>query len=514
MITRCQKFLEIVLFSIDLSIKYENEEEEPINIINEDMLSLLEIFVKILNIFHDVNENYSIVNYKVFYNDGISKSLNIKREFINYLNNEKIKQRQKKEEEKEKRKKEDEKAKQEKNNDNKINDKEEEEEKEDEESYKKHYNLKFSLFDYMWIFDPAAKNDIIRLFLMEQQRNIFFKTLDNSRKGIDLNFFINRVEFNLKLKIRRDHIIEDTLNELSKPNVNLWRELKVKFVGEQDINKDGDNKEFFRLFIRQIFDPKYGMFSYNKKTSLYWFNHYSFEPKIKYELIGKIIGLAINNYTILDVKLPIVVYKKLLGIKPNLDDMKECDPELYHTLNNLINNKEENLKEEVNKNFSIIDDKLGEKIVIPLKPNGENILVGINNKDECVDLYIDWFFNKSIEEYFNSFEKGFFCAFNRNLTKFLKPDEVELIICGTELLDFNELKKACQYKEYTKDSETIKYFWEILLDFNEEEKKKFLSFVTGCVRAPYCGLGALHISVSNGGTDLKKLPSTNSPLII
>lgn len=103
MITRCQKFLEIVLFSIDLSIKCENEEEEPLNIIDEDMLSLLEIFVKILNIFHDVNENYSIVNYKVFYNDGISKSLNTKREFINYLNNEKIKQRQKKEEKKKKR---------------------------------------------------------------------------------------------------------------------------------------------------------------------------------------------------------------------------------------------------------------------------------------------------------------------------------------------------------------------------------------------------------------------------
>ena len=137
-------------------------------------------------------------------------------------------------------------------------------------------------------------------------------------------------------------------------------------------------------------------------------------------------------------------------------------------------------------------------------------MIDINNKDEYVDLYIDWYFNKSIEEYFNSFEKGFFCAFNRNLTKFLKPDELELIIRGKELLDFNELKKACQYKDYTKDSETIKYFWEILLDFNEEEKKKFLSFVTGCVRAPIYGLGFLPITVSNGGNDLKKLPSANS----
>ena len=521
MIMRCHNFLALVLFSIDQSVPPENEEdEETVNIIDEDMLKILEIFVPALNIFHEVNENYSIVNYKVFYNDGISKSLNIKREFYNYLNNEKIKKRQKKEQEKAKekekgKKEEDEKDKQEKNNDNIIiMDEDKDEEKEDEKLDKKNDKLKFTLFDYMWIFNPAAKNDIIRLFNMEQQKNMFFKMIDDSRRERDdlgfLDIFLNRNKFNLMLNIRRDHLIEDTLNELSKPNVNLQSELKVKFSGEQGVDEGGVRKEFFILLIRQIFDPNYGMFSYNKKTRLYWFNHYSFEPKIKYELIGKIFGLAIYNNTILDVKLPIVVYKKLLGIKPNLDDMKECDPELYHTLNYLVNNNDPNLKEELDTNFTVIDDKFGEKLVIPLKPNGENILIDINNKNEYVELYLDWYFNKSIQEYFNSFEKGFYCVFNRNLSKVLTPDELELIICGTQILDFNELKKACQYEEYTKDSETIKYFWEILLDFNEEEKKKFLSFVTGCDRAPIDGLGSLQITISNGGTDTKQLPSAHT----
>ena len=87
---------------------------------------------------------------------------------------------------------------------------------------------------------------------------------------------------------------------------------------------------------------------------------------------------------------------------------------------------------------------------------------------------------------------------------------MELIICGTQFLDFNELKNACQYEEYEKDSETIKYFWEIVLKFNEEEKKKFLSFVTGCDRAPIDGLGSLPITISNGGTDINQLPSAHT----
>ena len=43
----------------------------------------------------------------------------------------------------------------------------------------------------------------------------------------------------------------------------------------------------------------------------------------------------------------------------------------------------------------------------------------------------------------------------------------------------------------------------MIFDFNEEEKKKFLSFVTGCDRAPIDGLGSLPITVTNGGSDLK-----------
>ena len=66
--------------------------------------------------------------------------------------------------------------------------------------------------------------------------------------------------------------------------------------------------------------------------------------------------------------------------------MKECDQELYQTLNYLKSNNDANLKEEIDSNFTVIDDKFGEKLVIPLKENGENIMIDNTNKDEYVDL--------------------------------------------------------------------------------------------------------------------------------
>ena len=491
LILRCHNFLSIILFSID---QYSVIDEEETSFIDPDVYSLFQTFVMSFGVIHDINEYFSILDYKTFYNGGISKHLNLRRDFRVYINNEKIRRRKRKQEKKlkpiESNSNEKEINKIDVSDD--ISDEEDLEEKEKDKNKKdnKEDKIEFTMFDHMWLFNTSAKNEIIKLFNIRKQRAGF--------------------KLNLTLNIRRDHIIEDTLNEIANPELNLQSKLRIKFKGEQGVDQGGVSKEFFILLIRQIFDPNYGMFNYNTKTRLYWFNHYSFEPIIKYELIGTIFGLAIYNNTILDVKLPISVYKKLLGIKPSFSDLKECDEELYNNLNYILTQDNPKLEEELDTNFTVVDDKFGEKIIIPLKPDGEKTMINNTNKEEYVKLYTDWFFNKSIEEYFKSFEKGFYKIFHKSLIKILTPEELELIICGTQYLDFYELKRACQYEDFDQNSESIKYFWEILLDFNEEEKKKFLSFVTGCDRAPIDGLGSLKITVSNGGSDLNQLPTAHT----
>ena len=499
-IISCQNFLIVILFSGEA--KENKIFGVPSRTLDKDSSNLIEIFVTNLDLFYKINKYYGIIDYTNFYNDGISKKINFKFEFITYLSNEKI--RKKKEKSEKEDKKEDIK-KEESNEDMDI-----ENEEEDEimnqliQKGKKEMKIRFCFLDYMWLFNPAAKNEIIILFNENKKRKEFIKSLHNAP------LLVSAKDVFLTITIRRNNLIEDALNELSKNDIKLQNPIKVKFIGEQGVDEDGVRKEFFLLFIRQIFDPNYGMFNYNEKTSIYWFNHYTFEPKIKYELIGIIFGLAIYNNIILDVKFPLTIYRKLLGIKPELEDMKECDPELYKNLKYLKDTKDANLKENLDTDFTVVDDKFGEKVVINLKPDGDKIQVDINNKDEYIDLYLDWYFNISIKDVFASFERWFYRVFDRDLSKILNPEELELIICGTQILDFNELRRVCKYEEYTKDSQTIKDFWDVLLTFNEDEKKKFLSFVTGCDRAPIDGLGSLPITISNGGTDKEQLPSAHT----
>ena len=471
--------LTIILYSIG----YPNSEEKnDIKQIDPKMVCLLEKFVLTFNIFHSINEKYNIIDYKCFYSDSLSKHLNLEREFQIFLSNER-----------------------------KIKAKENNEEQNEDEN--ENYKLEFTLFNHTWLFDPSAKYDIINLFNENKQiqkvSSVNYNALSEFEQFLYLGELLNSRDIFFVLNIRRKNIIEDTLNEVSKYPDKLQYPLKVVFIDEEGEDEGGVRKEFFMLVTRKLFDANYGMFTYNEKTRLFWFNLNSFEAKIKYELIGIVLGLALFNGVILDIKFPIAIYKKLLGIEPGLNDLKEYDPELYNSLKFLINTNDKNLEENLDSNFTVSIDKFGEKVVIPLKPNGENIMINYENKNEYVDLYLNWFFNESIKEYYDSFEKGFYKVFDRKLSKILSPQELELIICGTQNLNFKELQNAVRYEDYEKNSITIQYLWEILMEFSEEEKKKFLFFVTGCERAPIDGLGSLPFEISRNA-NIDELPSAHT----
>jgi len=86
----------------------------------------------------------------------------------------------------------------------------------------------------------------------------------------------------------------------------------VKFEGEQGVDEGGVKKEFFQLITRQLLTPDYGMFTTKADDRVLWFNMTSIEAPLNFELAGMLLGLSIYNAVNLDVKFPIVVYKKLL----------------------------------------------------------------------------------------------------------------------------------------------------------------------------------------------------------
>ncbi|XP_052324230.1 ubiquitin-protein ligase E3A-like isoform X6 [Oncorhynchus keta] len=320
----------------------------------------------------------------------------------------------------------------------------------------------------------------------------------------------------LRLKVRRDHIIDDALVRLEmiamENPADLRKQLFVEFEGEQGVDEGGVSKEFFQLVLEEMFNPDIGMFTYDESTKLFWYNPSSLENEAQFTLIGIVLGLAIYNNCILDVHFPMVVYRKLMGKKGTYLDLTDSHPVLYQSLRELLD-YEGDVEEDMMITFQISQtDLFGDPMTYDLKENGDKIPVNADNRKEFVSLYSDYILNKSVERQFKAFRRGFQMVTNESPLKCLfRPEEVELLICGSRNLDFQALEETTEYDGgYSKDCRIIKDFWETVHSFGEEDKRLFLQFTTGTDRAPVGGLGKLKMIIAKNGPDTDRLPTSHT----
>lgn len=86
-----------------------------------------------------------------------------------------------------------------------------------------------------------------------------------------------------------------------------------------------------------------------------------------------------------------------------------------------------------------------------------------------------------------------------------------MIVCGEQDLDFGQLRRNAHYEGFAEDTDYIEGFWNVLLQFDSSEKKRFLSFVTGSDLAPVGGLQELQLVIQrNGGEPTERLPTAHT----
>ncbi|NWI84833.1 HERC4 ligase, partial [Pitta sordida] len=309
----------------------------------------------------------------------------------------------------------------------------------------------------------------------------------------------------LILMVRRDNIVGDAVEVLRKTkNVDYKKPLKVIFVGEEAVDAGGVRKEFFLLIMRELLDPKYGMFRYYEESRLIWFSDKTFEDSDLFHLIGVVCGLAIYNFTIVDLHFPLALYKKLLNKKPSLDDLKELMPDVGRGMQQLLEYPEDDIEEAFCLNFTITVENFGTTEIKELVPKGADIPVVKQNRQDFVDAYVDYIFNASVASLYSAFHEGFHKVCGGKVLQLFQPSELQAMVIGNTNYDWKELEKNTEYKgEYWADHPTIKIFWEVFHELPLEKKKQFLLFLTGSDRIPILGMKCLKLVIqpTGGGED-------------
>ncbi|XP_067657511.1 probable E3 ubiquitin-protein ligase HECTD2 isoform X1 [Haliotis asinina] len=378
----------------------------------------------------------------------------------------------------------------------------------------------FSFCQYPFILSIAAKRTILQKDSEQQmiimaRKSLVAKVQRRQLPDIGMLF--------LNLTVRRSHLVSDSLNEIARKHHDLKKKLKVTFAGEPGLDMGGLTKEWFLLLIRQIFQPEYGMFNYDKTAGVYWFSAMPCENYQEFNLVGVLMGLAVYNSINLDIRFPPCCYKKLLSpaVVPfsnpratvgvatvTLDDLMHVKPAVAKGLKDLLE-YEEDVEEDFCLTFEVSNSEYGSMKTVLLKPNGDNIPVTKENRKEYVQLYVEFILNKSVYPQFQAFYHGFHSVCASNALIMLRPEEVEMLVCGSPTINISDLKKVTVYEGYSPQDQTIRYFWDMVTSMPMELQKKLLLFATGSDRIPIGGTQEMQFKISRiSGTDLLPMAHT------
>lgn len=213
----------------------------------------------------------------------------------------------------------------------------------------------------------------------------------------------------LSLNVRRDHVFMDSFPKLFYKSADeiKYGKINVRFTGEEGVDAGGVSREWFQVLSRQMFNPDYALFIpvasdrttfHPNKLSKVNDEHLRF-----FKFIGRMIGKALYEGRALDCHFSRAVYKRILGKTVSIKDMETLDLDYYKSLIWMLEN---DITDIITETFSLETDDFGVRQVVDLKPNGRQIAVTEDNKQEYVQLVVEYRLTGSVQEQLEQFLIG------------------------------------------------------------------------------------------------------------
>ncbi|XP_035268225.1 probable E3 ubiquitin-protein ligase HERC4 [Anguilla anguilla] len=290
------------------------------------------------------------------------------------------------------------------------------------------------------------------------------------------------------LCVNRKSLLTDTFQQLRNNDRDFLWPLQVKFENEDGIDEGGSPQEFFTLVAREILSLEPKMLELLEDSRLVWFMPEGHRDHDAHSLLGVLCGMALYNQCIVNFNFPLALFKKMLGFMPTLEDLKELSPIEARNLQGVLDADEDDLE------LMYLDfTARGHEVV----PDGREISVTKSNRQQYVEKYVDFIFNKSVEKQFFDFLGGFSQGCPNELWKMFLPEELMALLSGNVDYVWEELEKNAIYKGYMPTDINIKNFWTVFFELSEEKKKNFLSYTTASNRLPMGGLAKMKITIVN-----------------
>ncbi|GMR36477.1 hypothetical protein PMAYCL1PPCAC_06672, partial [Pristionchus mayeri] len=329
----------------------------------------------------------------------------------------------------------------------------------------------------------------------------------------------------IDVSVRRTHLYEDALNDLSRQNSSSLRlPLRVSmknWVGMSEAGIDGGGifREFLTEVVKEALDINRGLFTQTKDHLLYpnplaplifpdFREHFFF--------IGRLLGKALYESQLLDVRLAPFFLASLFANDGSRDvdivQMRGVDPIIYNNLLELRDMDSSKI-ESLDLDFSVIVDELGRTRRVDLIPNGSTIRVNGSNRNKYIQKFVNFFLHDRLSSMLESLRDGVSDVVDHRWLAIFSSRELALLVCGEEGdIDVEDLLRHTHiHVPRGVQQEDVDLYMvqleSILSSFSSEDRRAFVKFVTGCPRPP---LGGFSLLVPNIGIQL--LPNVEGRL--
>eukprot|EP00602_Paraphysomonas_sp_CaronLab_P008588 CAMPEP_0185034298 /NCGR_PEP_ID=MMETSP1103-20130426/24045_1 /TAXON_ID=36769 /ORGANISM="Paraphysomonas bandaiensis, Strain Caron Lab Isolate" /LENGTH=626 /DNA_ID=CAMNT_0027570905 /DNA_START=570 /DNA_END=2450 /DNA_ORIENTATION=+ len=314
----------------------------------------------------------------------------------------------------------------------------------------------------------------------------------------------------IRIEVTRNNLLQDSYDQfmaLSANGTELHRWMRIHFIGESGIDAGGLEREWFLLCTQALFESSTGLFTcssggdalagtyhINPVSHLARSNHLGY-----YHFAGRLLSKAVMEQQTIPAMLSLPLRKQILGIPITFSDLEFVDVDLYRNLTWLRDIPEG--VESLGLVFAVDYQYNGYSSTFELKPGGADIPVTDDNKQEFLELRLRHRMLDSIKPQLEMLLKGFYEVLPPELVAVFDYQELELLMCGLPTLDLDDWMRHTEYMgEFSRlgpRHRVIKWFWEVVASFSDEERVRLLQFTTGCSRLPAQGFKALQSNDGN-----------------
>ncbi|XP_051556154.1 E3 ubiquitin-protein ligase HECTD3-like isoform X3 [Myxocyprinus asiaticus] len=203
----------------------------------------------------------------------------------------------------------------------------------------------------------------------------------------------------------------------------------------------------------------------------------------KFEWIGQLMGAALRGKDFLVLALPGLVWKQLIG---EAVSWSKDFPAVDSVLVKLLEAMEHMDKETFDFKFGqelVYTTPLSDGRLVELIPGGIGVVVRYEDRNEFIRLVKKARLEESREQ-IAALQAGLVKVVPQAVLDLLTWQEVEKKVCGDPEITVEALKRLTRYEDLEQTDVRVQYLWEALMNFTNEDRSRFLRFVTGRSRLP------------------------------